>query len=111
MWEVQGREASRRVNQRAVGGHGVRVTGFAHHPSWPAGYVDEITDLIVEKAGFLLQASLFSKHFLSFDWVLDSQVDAEGTRSVINHPCFGGGQLSGGDTETRSYHAVCCRPV
>lgn len=52
VWEVKGKEAHRRENQMEVGDCGVRVTMFRNHPPWQAGYVDEITDLRVEKAYF-----------------------------------------------------------
>lgn len=40
---------------RAEGGHGrgVKITVSGSHPPWQPGDVDDVTDLSVEKAGFL----------------------------------------------------------
>lgn len=60
-------------------------------PSPQAGYVDVVTGLRVEMAGFL-QALTFSKLVLSIYLILEPEVDAEDTESIIHDPHFRGAQ-------------------
>ena len=61
---------------------------FGNHPLWQPGYVDDFTDLRVEKANFL--PGSFVHQTLTIYLILDSKTDT----MIIRHHSYFGGVLS-----------------